>query len=90
VRRQLDLFVEDEAALLAEADDAERAYDAAPREDAEEAYGDLGLVLDTIAERLAELRETYAGTLDEEASLGYGASFDRAAARRFPLLRGRL
>ena len=90
VRRQLDLFADDEAALLAEADAAERQYDAAPREDAEEAYGDFGLVLDSIAERLAELRDTYAATLDEDAALAYEASFDRAAQRRFPHVRGRL
>ena len=38
VRRQLDAFAEDEAELLEEAREAERAYDAAEREDAEEAY----------------------------------------------------
>ena len=40
VRRQLDLFEEDEADLLQEAETADRAYDEAEREDAEEAYGD--------------------------------------------------
>ena len=90
VRRQLELFTTDEAELLAESDATERAYDAAQREDAEEAYGDYGLVLDTLAERLAELRDTYAGTLDEDAALQYEASFDRAAGRRFPRLRNRL
>ena len=90
VRRQLELFTTDEAELLAEADAAERAYDAAPQEDAEEAYGDYGLVLDALAERLAELRDTYATTLDEDAAAQYEASFDRAAGRRFPRLRDRL
>ena len=89
-RRQLDLFTEDEAALLAEADEAERAYDAAERDDAEEAYGDFQLVLDAVADRLIELRETYAATLDEEATLQYEAAFDRAAGKRFPHVRGKL
>jgi hypothetical protein len=84
------VFAEDEQALLEEAAVAERAYDAAAREDAEEAYGDLGLVLDSLAEELAELRDTYAGTLDEDTALAYEASFDRAATKRYPLLRGRL
>jgi len=90
VRRQLDLFVDDEAELLAEADEAERAYDGAEREVAEEAYGDFQLVLDAAAERLIELRETYAATLDGDLALEYEAAFDREAARRLPRIRGRL
>ena len=82
VRRQLDLFAEDERELLAEADEAERAYDAAGREDAEEAYGDYRLVLEAVADRLAELRDTYAATLDDAAAEDYRRAFDRAAAKR--------
>jgi hypothetical protein len=88
VRRQLDLFAEDEAELLAEADAAERAYDAAERDEAEEAYGDYQLVLDAAGERLAELRDTYAATLDEDAAGAYATEFDRAAEKRYPRLRG--
>jgi len=90
VRRQLDLFAEDEAQLLIEADEAERAYDAAEREAAEEAYGDFQLVLDAAAERLIELRETYAATLEADLALEYEAAFDREAAKRLPRIRGRL
>jgi hypothetical protein len=90
VRRQLDLLAEDEAELLAEADEAERAYDAAEREDAEEAYGDYQLVLEALVDRLIELRDTYATTLDNEAALEYEMAFDRAVAKRFPRVRGRL
>jgi hypothetical protein len=90
VRRQLDLFAEDEAELLAELDTAESAYDEAAREDAEEAYGDFQLVLDAGAERLADVRDTYAGTLDEDAAAEYEAAFLRAAAKRFPRLTGLL
>ena len=50
VRRQLDLFEEDEAELLREAETAARAYDEAEREDAEEAYGDYQLVLESVVE----------------------------------------
>jgi hypothetical protein len=84
VRRQLDLFALDEAELLREANDAERAYDDADREDAEEAYGDLQLVFQAIGERLEELRDTYAATLEEDARDDYERSFDRLAAKRFP------
>ena len=84
VHRQLDLFALDEADLLQEATDAERAYDDADREDAEEAYGDLQLVFEAIGERLEELRDTYAATLDGAARDDYERSFDRLAAKRFP------
>jgi hypothetical protein len=87
VRRQLDLFAEDEADLLAEADEAERAYEGAERDDAEEAYGDYQLVLEAIADRLAELRDTYAATLDADAAEPYAAAFEKAARRRFPQVR---
>ena len=90
VRRQLDLFAEAEAELLAEADEAERAYDAAEAEDAEEAYGDLQLVLDAGAARLAELRDSYAATLDGDAADAYSEAFRRRAHRRFPRLTGEL
>lgn len=87
VRRQLDLFAEDEAALLEEAVGAERAYDAAERDDAEELYGDYQLVLESVADRLGELRDTYAATLDESAADEYAAAFERAARRRHPRVR---
>ncbi|MGH3072468.1 MAG: hypothetical protein ACRDNB_09415 [Gaiellaceae bacterium] len=86
VRRQLDLFAEDEAELLEEAVESERAYDGAEREDAEEAYSDFQLVLETVAERLEELRDGYAATLDEDAAAGYEQAFARAARKRFPKL----
>lgn len=87
VGRQLDLFAEDEAGLLREADELERAYDAAEREDAEEAYGDYQLVLEAVAEELERLRDTYARSLDEEAAAEYVAAFDRAAGKRHPRVR---
>ena len=90
IRRQLDLFAEEEAELLREADAAERAYDASDRDHAEEAYGDLQLVREAIADRLEELRDTYASTLDSEAELAYAQAFGRAARKRFPKLRAEL
>jgi len=90
IQRQLELFALDEAELLAEAEEAERAYDAADREDAEEAYGDFQLVLEAGAERLAELRDAYAATLDDAAAAEYTAAFRRAALRRFPRFAGDL
>lgn len=89
VTRQLELFATDERGLLAEAVEAERRYDAAPRDEAEEAYGDYQLVLDAVADALADLKLAYASTLDDDASEAYERAFDRAAGKRFPLLRGR-
>jgi hypothetical protein len=90
VRRQLEAFAEDEADLLEEAREAERGYDAAEREDAEEAYSDLQLVLEAGAERLAAIRDTYAATLDEATEEAYAQAFARAARKRFPKLTGEL
>ncbi len=83
VDRQLDLFAVDEDDLLREADDAEAAWTRAGREDAEEAYGDYQLVVDALADRLLDIREGYASTLDEAVVDGYRAAFSRAATRRF-------
>jgi hypothetical protein len=84
VRRQLDLFEEDEADLLQEAVDAERRYDEADREEAEEAYGDLQLVFEAIGDQLEELRDAYAAALDDDARRDYEKSFERFAAKRHP------
>jgi hypothetical protein len=83
VERQLEIFVTDEADLLAEADEAEAAWNRAGRDEAEEAYGDYQLVVDAIADRLLELREAYASTLDEDTGAEYRAVFGRRATRRF-------
>ena len=82
-RRQLELFAADEAELLAEIDEAEQAWSRAPREEAEEAYGDYQLAVDAAADILLDLRETYAATLDEAAAEEYRAAFTAAARRRF-------
>ncbi|HWL34079.1 MAG TPA: hypothetical protein VNP89_10795 [Gaiellaceae bacterium] len=86
VRRQLDLFAEDDAELVQEAEDAERAYDEAERDEAEEAYGDYQLVLEAIADRLGEIRDSYVATLDEDAADEYERAFVHAARKRYPKL----
>jgi hypothetical protein len=87
VQRQLDIFAEDEAGLLRAAETAEGVYDRAERDEAEEAYGDYQLVLEAIADRLEELRDTYASTLEEDEATEYAAAFDRAAGKRHPRVR---
>jgi hypothetical protein len=83
VDRQLDLFEMDEAALLGEARSAEDAWKRAGRDEAEEAFGDWQLIADDIGERLLDLREAYAATLDDVAGDGYRQAFNRAAGSRF-------
>lgn len=82
-RRQLDLFATDEAELLDEAEQAEARWQVGRRDDAEERYGDYQLVVDAIADRLLDMRETYAQTIDETSADAYRATFGRIAAKRF-------
>jgi len=90
VARQLEVFVEDEQALLREAEAAETNYDAADREDAEEAFGDYQLVLESIADELEGLRDGYAATLEPDVADAYAQAFARAVRNRFPKLRAEL
>lgn len=82
LRRQLDLFQLDEAPLLREAEEADEAWTNAPREESEERFGEYQLVVDAIAERLLDLRETYASSLDETTADRYRTAFNRAALKR--------
>ncbi len=81
--RQLAVFTADESALFAEPDEAETARIGSDREHAEEAYGDYHLVVDALADRLLELRETYAATLAEDKVEAYRGTFAAAVRRRF-------
>jgi hypothetical protein len=83
VERQLDLFAEDHAGLLAEAEAADAAWTSAGAEESEELYGDYQLVVDAIGEALYDLREGYAATVDANLASVYRASFDKAAQKRF-------
>jgi hypothetical protein len=84
VARQLDQFESDEAALLADCDAAERAYDSAPRDEAEERYGDYVDLVDTGTELLVGLRDNYASTLPVESAPEYEQAFNRAVRKRLP------
>lgn len=84
ISRQLDLFIREEADLIRECDEAERAYNNAPRDEAEEKYGDYVDVVETGTELLADLRDHFAATLDEETSEVYEEEFNRAVLKRLP------
>jgi hypothetical protein len=83
VGRQLALFEEDEAELLSEAGEADAAWTRADADETEELYGDYQLVVDAIGERLYDLRESYAQTLDESTARAYRIEFNRAVESRF-------
>jgi hypothetical protein len=83
IERQLDLFGADEAPLLEEAEEADGAWTNASAEESEELYGDYQLVADAIGERLHDVRETYASSLEEHAAEDYRAAFNTNAKKRF-------
>ena len=84
IRRQLDLFEEECADLIADCEAAERAYDAADREEAEEKYGDYLDLVESGTDRLAELRDGFATTMDEDLAEVYEDEFNRAVQKRLP------
>jgi len=84
VARQLDLFEAEHAGLIDDVEAALRAYDSAPREEAEERYGDFVDLVDTGREELEALRDAYARTLDEDAAEEYRDAFNHTARRRLP------
>jgi len=85
ISRQLDVFTEDEArGLLAEVAEMKQRYDRADRSDAEEAYGDYVDVVEAVTEALADMRDRFARTLDEESAEEYEATFNRAVQKRWP------
>ena len=84
IARQLDLFVRDNLDLLDACEAAERAYDQAERDGAEERFGDYQELVEDGTEILAELRDNFASTLDEATAEEYEAAFNRAVAKRLP------
>lgn len=82
VRRQLDLFKREQAVLIGECEEAERAYDAADRGEAEERYGEYLDLVETGTELLAGLRDNFSSTMDEEAAEKYEDEFNRAVLKR--------
>ena len=84
IPRQLDLFEREHVKLIRACEDAERAYDRSPRDEAEERYGDYQDLVETGTELLAELRDNYAATLDDDVATDYEAAFNRAVQKRLP------
>ena len=84
ISRQLDMFAEDEAdGLLADVQEMKRRYDAADRDESEEAYGDYVDAIDAVKDALADMRDRFAATLDADAAARYEPAFEDAARRRW-------
>ncbi|HEY3962357.1 MAG TPA: hypothetical protein VGL84_07500 [Gaiellaceae bacterium] len=79
---QIDLFLREHADLMQRIDDLRDTYNAADRDEAEEAFGDYSDAHAVAAELLEEMRDAYARTVDD-ADL-YVEAFNRAVKRRLP------
>ena len=90
ISRQLELFEQEQAELIRDCVEAERRYDRADRDEAEEVYGDYVDLVESATEALAELRWTYAATLDEEAAEEYEGAFNQAVKKRLPRFGGEI
>lgn len=84
IGRQLDLFEQQDAEFLRRLDDAERAYDIADREDAEEIYGRYQELVEHGTEALGEMRDAYARTLDADDAEEYLGEFNQTVIDRMP------
>lgn len=84
IERQLRVFVEDNAAFLAEVEEADRLQRKAQADEAEARYETYADLVETGTEILAELRDAFASTLDDETREEYEAEFNRAVVKRLP------
>ena len=83
INRQLDLFEREQRGLIDDCIAAERAYNRAERDEAEERYGDYVDLVETGTEVLADLRDNFTSTLDDETAEEYTAAFNQAVLKRF-------
>jgi hypothetical protein len=84
IRRQLDLFEREHEDVREETAERLRLYNAANRDAAEELYGDYVDAVETGTEILADLRDHFARSLEEEDAERYLTEFNRAVARHLP------
>jgi len=83
IDRQLDLFEREHRGLIDDCIAAEQSYNRAERDEAEERYGDYVDLVETGTELLADLRDNFATTLDDDTAEEYGAAFNQAVLKRF-------
>ena len=83
IGRQLDLFEREHRGLIDDCIAAEQSYNRAERAEAEERYGDYVDLVETGTEVLADLRDNFASTLDDDTAHEYTAAFNQAVLKRF-------
>ena len=86
VARQLAFFEQEDADLLEDVDRSLDKYNCADRDEAEELYGDYQLAIEAATDRLAEFRDAYARTLEEDDAEQYVYEFNRSVVDRWRAL----
>jgi len=84
VERQIALFTAENAGLIRDTEAALDTYNRAPRDEAEERYGDYLDLVETGTDELIELRDNFASTLDEDSYEEYHDVFNRVVRKRLP------
>jgi len=84
VDRQIALFTAENAGLIRDTEAALDTYNRAPRDEAEERYGDYLDLVETGTDELVELRDNFASTLDEDSYEEYHDVFNRVVRKRLP------
>lgn len=84
VERQIALFTAENHGLITDTEAALAAYNRAPRDEAEERYGDYLDLVETGTDALVELRDNFAATLDEDSYEEYHEVFNRTVRKRLP------
>lgn len=84
VERQIALFTAENAGLIRDTEAALDTYNRAPRDEAEERYGDYLDLVETGTDELVGLRDNFASTLDEDSYEEYHDVFNRVVRKRLP------
>ena len=84
VERQIALFTAENDGLISDTEAALAAYNRAPRDEAEERYGDYLDLVETGTDALVELRDNFASSLDEDSYEEYHEVFNRTVRKRLP------
>ena len=84
VERQIALFAAENEGLIRDTEAALAGYNRAPRDEAEERYGDYLDLVETGTDALVELRDNFAATLDEDSYEEYHEIFNRTVRKRLP------
>ena len=84
VERQIALFAAENEGLIRDTEAALAAYNRAPRDEAEERYGDYLDLIETGTDALVELRDNFASSLAEDSYEEYHEIFNRTVRKRLP------